>query len=60
MKFIPDAHRLFTGRYGFPFHGWQPLELKATILASEFVNGGYVNHRFAARSPAAGQARGLQ
>jgi arylsulfatase A-like enzyme len=57
---IPTRTDWFTGRYTFPFHGWQPLELRATILAGEFANVGYVHNKFAARSPAAGQARGLQ
>src|SRR5207253_8774496 len=30
---IPTRTDWFTGRYSFPFHGWQPLDPKATVLA---------------------------
>jgi arylsulfatase A-like enzyme len=40
---IPTRTDWFTGRYSFPFHGWQPLDPKVTILAGELANAGYVN-----------------
>jgi arylsulfatase A-like enzyme len=40
---IPTRTDWFTGRYSFPFHGWQPLDPRATILAGELANAGYVN-----------------
>jgi arylsulfatase A-like enzyme len=40
---IPTRTDWFTGRYSFPFHGWQPLDPKATILAGELAKAGYVN-----------------
>src|SRR5207244_3595925 len=39
----PDAHRLVHGRYGFPFHAWQPLDPKAMVLAQLLREAGYVN-----------------
>ena len=40
---IPTRTDWFTGRYGFPFHGWQPLDPKATVLAQVLREAGYVN-----------------
>ena len=40
---IPTRTDWFTGRYGFPFHGWQPLDPKATVLAQVLRETGYVN-----------------
>jgi arylsulfatase A-like enzyme len=28
---IPTRTDWFTGRYSFPFHGWQPLDPQATV-----------------------------
>jgi arylsulfatase A-like enzyme len=44
---IPTRTDWFTGRYGFPFHGWRPLDPGATILAGELANRGYVNQLIA-------------
>lgn len=40
---IPTRTDWFTGRYSFPFHGWQPLDPKATVLAQVLREAGYVN-----------------
>jgi arylsulfatase A-like enzyme len=40
---IPTRTDWFTGRYSFPFHGWQPLDPGATPLASVLGEAGYVN-----------------
>ena len=32
---IPTRTDWFTGRCSFPFHGWQPLDAQATVLAGE-------------------------
>src|SRR5437660_1029799 len=40
---IPTRTDWFTGRYGFPFHGWQPLGPKATVLAQVLREAGYTN-----------------
>jgi arylsulfatase A-like enzyme len=40
---IPTRTDWFTGRYGFPFHGWRPLDPKATVLAEVLAEAGYVN-----------------
>jgi arylsulfatase A-like enzyme len=44
---IPTRTDWFTGRYTFPFHGWQPLDPKATILAGELASAGYINQLIA-------------
>ena len=44
---IPTRTDWFTGRYGFPFHGWQPLGPKATVLAGVLREAGYVNQLIA-------------
>jgi arylsulfatase A-like enzyme len=38
---IPNRTDLFTGRYSFPFHGWQPLDRKAAVLSTIFGAAGY-------------------
>ena len=40
---IPTRTDWFTGRYSFPFHGWQPLDPQATVLAQVLREAGYVN-----------------
>jgi len=40
---IPTRTDWFTGRYSFPFHGWQPLDPKATVLAGVLGEAGSVN-----------------
>jgi arylsulfatase A-like enzyme len=40
---IPTRTDWFTGRYGFPFYGWRPLDTNATILAGELASSGYIN-----------------
>jgi arylsulfatase A-like enzyme len=44
---IPTRTDWFTGRYSFPFHGWQPLDRAATVLASVLSEAGYVNQLIA-------------
>jgi arylsulfatase A-like enzyme len=44
---IPTRTDWFTGRYGFPFHGWRPLDPQATILSGELAAAGYVNQLIA-------------
>lgn len=44
---IPTRTDWFTGRYGFPFHGWRPLDPSATILADELAKAGYINQLIA-------------
>ncbi|MFP4027567.1 MAG: sulfatase [Candidatus Brocadiia bacterium] len=38
---IPHRCDLNTGRWGFPFHGWQPLERDETPLAEHMREAGY-------------------
>ena len=38
---IPNRTDMFTGRYGFPFHGWQPLDRKVPVLSTIFGEAGY-------------------
>lgn len=40
---VPTRTDWFTGRYSFPFHGWQPLDPKATVLAGVLGDAGSVN-----------------
>src|SRR5713226_9090639 len=44
---IPTRTDWFTGRCSFPFHGWQPLDPKATVLAGVLREAGYVNQLIA-------------
>ena len=44
---IPDREDMFTGRYSFPFHGWQPLEPDAVTLAEILEKEGYVTQLIA-------------
>jgi arylsulfatase A-like enzyme len=44
---IPTRTDWFTGRYGFPFHGWRPLDPGATVLAAELSKAGTVNQLIA-------------
>jgi arylsulfatase A-like enzyme len=39
---IPCRYDLFTGRYGFPFRGWQPLEPEDVILPEIVSAHGYL------------------
>lgn len=39
---IPCRYDLFTGRYGFPFRGWQPLEPDDVVLAELVSANGYL------------------
>lgn len=38
---IPNRTDLFTGRYSFPFHGWQPLDRDISVLSTIFGDAGY-------------------
>ena len=38
---IPNRTDLFTGRYSFPFHGWQPLDPGIPVLSTVFGAAGY-------------------
>ena len=38
---IPNRTDLFTGRYSFPFHGWQPLDPSIPVLSTIFGAAGY-------------------
>ena len=38
---IPNRTDLFTGRYSFPFHGWQPLDPSIPVLSTAFAQAGY-------------------
>src|SRR5438270_476887 len=40
---VPTRTDWFTGRYSFPFHGWQPLDPKATVLAGVLGEAGSVS-----------------
>ena len=44
---IPTRTDWFTGRYGFPFNGWHPLDPKATVLAGVLGEAGSVNQLIA-------------
>lgn len=39
---IPCRYDLFTGRYGFPFRGWQPLEPDDVVLPEIVAAHGYL------------------
>jgi arylsulfatase A-like enzyme len=38
---IPTRTDWFTGRYGFPFYGWKPLDPRATVIAPQLAGAGY-------------------
>ena len=38
---IPNRTDLFTGRYSFPFHGWQPLDRAIPVMSTVFGEAGY-------------------
>ena len=38
---IPNRTDLFTGRYSFPFHGWEPLDPSIPVLSTAFAHAGY-------------------
>lgn len=40
---IPTRTDWFTGRYGFPFHGWKPLDPAAKVVAPALADAGYTN-----------------
>jgi arylsulfatase A-like enzyme len=40
---IPMRTDWFTGRYGFPFYGWKPLDPQATVIAPLLARAGYIN-----------------
>ena len=40
---IPHRTDMITGRYGFPFYGWRPLERGQLTLADHLAKHGYVN-----------------
>ena len=44
---IPNRTDLFTGRYSFPFHGWQPLERNMPVLSTIFGEEGYTSQLIA-------------
>ena len=39
---LPNRTDAFTGRYSFPFHGWQPLDRDVPTLSSYLSASGYV------------------
>lgn len=40
---IPHRTDTITGRYTFPFHGWQPIDPNLPVLADCLGEGGYVS-----------------
>ena len=38
---IPNRTDMFTGRYTFPFHGWQPLARDIPVMSTVFGDAGY-------------------
>lgn len=38
---IPNRTDAFTGRYSFPFHGWQALDQEIPVLAAQLSQNGY-------------------
>jgi len=38
---IPNRTDMFNGRYGFPFHGWQPLDRQSPVMSTIFGEAGY-------------------
>lgn len=44
---IPNREDMITGRYGFPLHGWQPLDPKVRPLAQVLRENGYVTQLIA-------------
>jgi len=38
---IPNRTDMFTGRYGFPFYGWQPLARDIPVMSDIFSEVGY-------------------
>src|SRR5207249_11458790 len=61
---IPTRTDWFTGRYSFPFHGWQPLDPNAMVLAQVLREAGYVSqplvdtHRLMSGTPCTCQCGG--
>ena len=47
---IPNRTDLFTGRFTFPFHGWQPLDPQIPVLSTLFGQAGY-NSQLIADTP---------
>jgi len=39
---IPTRTDWFTGRYGFPFYGWKPLDPRAVVIAPQLSGAGYI------------------
>jgi arylsulfatase A-like enzyme len=52
---IPNRTDLFTGRFSFPFHGWQPLERDIPVLSTLFGQAGYQSQLIAAPGLKGGQ-----
>ncbi len=44
---IPHRTDMITGRYGFPFYGWRPLQRDQVALADHLAKHGYVNQLIA-------------
>lgn len=44
---IPNRTDLFTGRFTFPFHGWQPLDPQIPVLSTLFGQAGYTSQLIA-------------
>lgn len=40
---IPNRTDMFTGRYTFPFHGWQPLDRSIPVMSTVFGEAGYAS-----------------
>jgi arylsulfatase A-like enzyme len=51
---IPCRYDLFTGRYGFPHRGWQPLEPADVILSEIVADHGYLSMLIFDTPPLAG------
>ena len=39
---VPNREDIFTGKYGFPHHGWGPLPSDAVTMAEIFTERGYL------------------
>jgi len=44
---VPHRTDMITGRYGFPFYGWQPLLPELTGMADHLGRHGYINQLIA-------------
>jgi arylsulfatase A-like enzyme len=57
---IPTRTDWFTGRYGFPFHGWQPLDPKTTAPVDRSAGpGGSTSRHGTTERPTGGSFLGV-